>query len=201
MIRIRHNGFRLALAPLLLTFWGCDSGETSPTYVADPRAIALKDSREASGTYEVSGVTVQANNGRLREISGTIWLRVDGPRYAVEFNLDTTVPDSEKPAQVTGTGSGMIVGGVFTGATAEEISGTNPETGEPLETGGLKIVSTSRAHFDESGVFEIQLQNAPAEGQDYSPSITGLSGRRTGPLPDVAAPFPVADQSANRMWK
>jgi hypothetical protein len=70
-----------------------------------------------------------------------------------------------------------------------------------LDTAGLKIVSTSQAHFDESGLFEIHLQNTPGEGQDYSPSITVLSGRRIESLPDLAVPFPAPDQSPSAMWK
>ena len=202
MVRITRLGPGLPLALLPFTVWGCDLGDTS-TYTVDPNAITLKDSQAASGIYEVNGVTVQAANGRQRTVAGTIWLRVEGSRYAVGFELDTTVPGTEEstPAEVTGTGSGMIVGGIFTGTTAEEVSGTDPKTGGRLDGAGLKIVSTSRARFDESGLFEIHLQNSPVEGQDYSPSVTVLSGRRIESLPDVAAPFPDPNQSPSSLWK
>ncbi len=204
MVRITHRGFGLALAPLLSTLFACALWDTSPAQLVDPDAITLKDSRSASGVYQVNGLTVQAANGRQREIAGTIWLRVDAGRYAVEFDLGTTMPGFEDPVpvQVTGVGSGMIVGGVFTGTTVEQIKGINPETGDPLDVAALEIVSTSRAHFDESGFFEVYLQNSPREGQEYSPSVTVLSGRRIeASLPDVAAPFPSPDRSPSRMWK
>ena len=203
MVRIVHRGFGLACAPLLLTLWGCEYWDTSQGHVADPNAIVLQDSRTASGTYDVSGVTVQAASGVQREVSGTIWLRVEGVHYAVEFKLDTTAPESEDPApvQVTGIGNGVIVAGIYTGTTAEQISGTDPETGEPVDAARLKIVSTSRAHFDEAGLFRIHLENSPYEGQHYSPSMTGLSGRRIASLPEAAAPFPAPDQSPSSMWK
>ncbi len=204
MARITHRSFNLTLALLLSTLWACAGGDTSSTYEMDPDAITLKDSQAASGVYEVSGLTVQAANGRQRQISGTLWLRANAGRYAVEFDLSTTMPGSDEstPVQVVGNGNGMIVGGVFTGTTAEEIAGFDPKTGDPSGTEALKVVSTSRAHFDESGLFEIHLQNSPGEGQEYSPSVTVLSGRRVDSLlPDVAAPFPTPDQSSDRLWK
>jgi hypothetical protein len=101
---------------LALLFWtGCDDpGPRAPVEAPPPALVAANEAR--SGSYEVSGVTVQATSGEQREISGPLKLDVEGERYEVEFDLETTAPDLEGqvPVSVKGSGRGFIVGGVFT---------------------------------------------------------------------------------------
>lgn len=166
---------------------GCgDGGPTAAVSTPPPTTI---DGSAISGTYAVRGITVQATSGRQREIDGTLDLDASDVRYSVRFELETTAPDLEGnvPVRVVGTGTGFLVGDVLTGTTEEWMTLVPPEGGlGEVEIGdaalptnaGRKIVSTSRASFDEDGAFEIVLQNYPAAGEDYEPSMTVLAGRR-----------------------
>ena len=125
-------------------------------------------------------------------VSGTVELRVQGQHYEVSFELATTAPDLAEPVpvRVRGSGRGFIVGSVFTGTTEEWMTLEAPpeELGDLGEVelparAGLKIVSTSQASFDEHGVFQILLQNYPAPGQKYLPSMTVLAGNRLAAAP------------------
>ena len=142
-----------------------------------------------SGTYTVKGVTVQAVSGRQREISGTLGLRIEQGRYDVEFELETTAPDLEGnvPVQVRGGGRGLLVGNILTGTTEQWMTLVPPPGGlEAIdltaalpEQAGHKIVSASRASFDDDGAFEIVIENYPAPGEQYEPSMTVLTGHRS----------------------
>ena len=46
------------------------------------------------------------------------------------------------------------------------------------EAANSKLVSTSRGSFDEDGAFEIVIENYPAPGERYEPSMTVLTGYR-----------------------
>lgn len=184
MVRMAHLGIGLTLGVALVAFGGCGTSE-APDSGATSGAIGLVDAKTASGVYEVSGVTVQAAHGGLRKIAGTLRLRVEGDLYSVDFELDTTAPGTgaSLPVQVAGAGSGVIVDGVFTGTTEERIRAADPQAATAPSAVDLQVVSTSQAHFDELGHFKIQLQNYPAEDEEYSPSVTVLSGQRIEALP------------------
>jgi len=177
---------------LALLFWtGCeDPSPRAPVEAPPPALIAANEAR--SGSYDVSGVTVQAMSGEQREISGTLKLDVEGERYEVEFELETTAPDLEGqvPVSVKGGGRGFIVGGVFTGTTSEWMalvpSGGLDEVAlhdvDLPAKAGRKLVSTSQASFDPDGTMNILMQNYPGSGEHYEASMTVLEGRRvSGP--------------------
>jgi hypothetical protein len=184
-----EQGAPPAEAPLQAPVAAVPAGE-APLAEASAEAGAAV----VSGIYEVRGVTVQAANGRQREISGTLELSVEGERYETTFDLGTTAPDLEGvPVKVTGSGRGFIVGGTLTGTTEEEMAIDPARGAEPtaeLATEGLKIVSSSQAHFDDEGALHIHLQNEASEGASYSPSVTVLVGRRVGALTGGAGPPP-----------
>lgn len=192
----------------LLGAIACGPSETTVGAVRPAEALVVETEAEdvaevVSGTYQVDGVTVQAANGRQRAVAGTLELRVEGGRYEVSFDLATTAPDPEGlPITVAGNGRGWVVDGgpgsprVLAGTT-EEVMAIDParaaETTEEFATSGLKIVSTSQAHFNDDGAVVIHLQNQASEGVGYSPSVTTLVGRRVGELSDVAASPPSDD--------
>lgn len=144
---------------------------------------------DVSGSYAVQGVTVQAVSGRQREISGTMVLGISGESYDVSFELHTTAPDLDGnvPVQVLGEGRGLFVGDVLTGTTEEWMTLEPPPGGlatldlsaELPERAGRRIVSATRGSFDEDGAFEIVIQNYPAPGEEYEPSMTVLTGHRS----------------------
>jgi hypothetical protein len=167
----------------LLLAVGCtpDDGTIQPIAAPPPTGV---DAEAVSGTYEVQGVTVQALTGRQRSIQGTLELDVDGPRYEVSFELDTTAPDlaDPTPVHVRGNGRGFVVGGILTGTNeawmtlevpVEEAGGRTVPSGT-----GRKIVSSSQGSFDENGVFQVVLQNDAGADRNYHPSVTVLAGHR-----------------------
>lgn len=173
--------FALLLGPLL-ALAACEGG-SDPDVSA---ARAFPPSRvdpAVSGTYEVKGATVQALTGRQREIGGTLELSVEGDRYEVSFDLETTDPDVDEPVpmRVRGTGRGFVVGDVLTGTTEEWMALAVPmeeSRGVALpRKAGIRIVSSSQGSFEPDGSFHVLLQNEPGAGQDYVPSVTVLKGR------------------------
>ncbi len=180
---------RVGLAALAVLVSGCGpAGTEGGRDVAARGSMSLVDAAAASGVYEVRGVTVQSLTGRQRAIAGVLNLGVEGERYRVSFELDTTAPEvgSEASVRVRGDGRGFIVGRIFSGTTEQWMSLKGPAAARdrPLPPGvGLKLVSSSQASFDDAGVFQILLQNQPAPGQRYTPSITTLAGRRVRDLP------------------
>ena len=154
--------------------------EVEPAPGRPPGTGAL-DPEQLSGVYTVEGVTVQADHGQLRKISGTVYLAAEGETYRTRVELDTTFPgEGEAPARVRGTGKGMIVGEQLAGVMENQMW---RQGAEALVATPLTVFSSTVATFEPDGRLRIQIQNDPAPGQDYSPSITVLRGRRTGPLP------------------
>ena len=143
------------------------------------------DLEEIAGIYQVEGVTVQANRGRERKVSGTIALQAQGAGYTASIKLQTIYPTDtgDIPAQIEGTGSGRPVGDRLVGtAETKMLAGAgvllSGEGGAPEEE--LIVVSSTVATIEEDGSLSIHIQNEPGPGQDYSPSITVLTGVRQG---------------------
>lgn len=150
-------------------------------------APSLPDAAAASGVYAMHGVTVRASEGAIREIDGTMRLHIEGESFSASFELDTTYPGPEEsfPATVVGWGQGMVVGDSLAGTISSTVARTQTE-GEPrparLPVEELVVMSSSVARFTADGGLQVELQNHPGIGQDYSPSVTVLEGKRVGPL-------------------
>ena len=198
---------RLGLAPSLALAWlvacGAPESETPPPAepaAAAPAAPAPAASssllpREASGVYEVHGVTVHATDGRLREISGTLRLHVKGETFSATYELDTTYPGPEQgiPATVAGWGQGMVVGDTMAGTISSSVVPTEPApepTARTLPEQELLVMSSSVMRFTPAGTIQLELQNHPGIGQDYSPTVTVLEGQRVRPLQMESAAAP-----------
>jgi hypothetical protein len=160
---------------------------------------ARSDPLPISGIYDVTGVTTPLGGGDGRRISGTVSLKQNGESYSASFKLDTTFPGLEEPVQadVIGSGQGTISGRTLTGSTQTQlvvatIPGVDTEFAFIPRTVGARIVSTSLTEISPDGQVVIDLQNRPAEGEDYRPTRTRLSGRRVADSassrPNVAAP-------------
>jgi len=162
-------------------------GTEIPPLTAPPSAELGADFAPASGIYEVAGLTVEATSGQQRAIEGTIELDVKGAQYEVRFEFATTAPDFEEPVpvRIRGSGNGLIVGKLFTGTTEEWMSlaappdalGALDEVKLPAQV-GWRMHSASQASFDADGALHVLLQNYPAPGQHYRPTMTVLAGRR-----------------------
>ena len=140
-----------------------------------------------SGIYDVEGVTAPLGGRRggegERRIAGTVILKRDGDTYSATFKLDTTFPGRDEllQADVIGTGQGTISGRTLTGSTKTQlvvatIPGVDTEFAFIPRIVGARIVSTSQTEVAPDGRVIIELQNRPAEGEDYAPSQTRLTG-------------------------
>lgn len=178
---------------------GC--GE-EPEQPADPRtrpsAAAPVEPTPISGIYDVSGTTVPVAGGDPRQIAGTVILRAEGNRYTATFKLDTTFPGTAEPlsADVIGSGSGRISGRMLAGSTKTQlvvstVPGIDTEFAFIPRRVGARIVSSAVTEIAPDGSVVIELENRPAEGENYPPTRTRLTGVRVADAsprrPDVAA--------------
>jgi hypothetical protein len=173
IVRSRHA--LLAAIPMLL---GCGDDD------AHVAATAV-DAVPIAGMYEVTGTTVTEATGQRREIAGTVILARDGSRYTATFQLNTTYPGPEAavPAEVIGKGEGTIEGRTLSGTAATQlvvstVPGVDPGFAFVPRMVGTRIVSSSTAAIQEDGAMVIEIENRPAPGEDYTPTVTRLRGRR-----------------------
>jgi hypothetical protein len=158
----------------------CDSG---PDDAALPPVGASQVS--IAGLYDVQGTTVEKLSGNEREISGTIVLDQDGGQYTTNFSLKTTYPNPDGPARadVIGTGEGTVEGRTLRGVAETQlvmasVPGVDTKFAFVPRIVGPRIVSSSVGKVEEDGTITIEIENRPAEGEDYPPTRTILRGSR-----------------------
>ena len=177
------SGVLLGTALALSACTGESESGSEPAVAAAPAApVALGD---LSGIYRVAGTTVQQGGFDAREISGTVTLRVEGDQYTSSYNLKTTFPGREDDliADVVGTGSGMVEGASFAGTSQTQlviasVPGVDPSFAFIPRVVGLRLTSTTLAHFEADGTVTMHSQNLPGEGEDYIRTRTTLTGER-----------------------
>jgi hypothetical protein len=179
------------LSSTLLLAVACGSAERSAAPEAGSEGVRATP---ISGMYEVGGVTTETASGHQRKLSGTIILAEEGTRYTATFNLTTTYPAGEQtlPAEVIGKGEGTIDGRTLEGTNHTQlvvatVPGVDPGFAYLPRTVSTRIVSTSVTRIAPDGSVEIELANAPEEGEDYSPTRTVLTGRRVSAAGVAAA--------------
>jgi hypothetical protein len=135
--------------------------------------------------YEVSGLTVEKESGRQREISGTIILTQKGDRYTATFNLVTMYPTPDGPlkSDVIGKGEGEINGRLLMGTAQTQIVAAavprvDPKFAFVPRRVGKRLVSTTSAQLGEDGTLTINIDNEAAEGAEYAATKTRLRGSR-----------------------
>jgi hypothetical protein len=158
----------------------CDSGREGSALPPVDAGVSV------SGHYDVNGVTVVKRSGSEREISGHINLNQEGNRYTASFSLETTYPsrDGLAQAEVIGTGKGMIAGRTLHGTAETQIvmaavPGVDTKFAFVPRIVGPRLVSTTVGQLAPDGTLKIEIDNEPAEGQDYAPTRTTLRGTRT----------------------
>lgn len=168
---------------------GCGSADTGPAEKAGPAPPAVP----ISGMYEVEGVTIELQGGAKREISGSVILAEEGGHYTATFSLRTRYPNPDTVAEVIGKGSGRVEGRTLTGTAETQLvvaSVPGVDTGFAFvpRVVGARLVSSSVASVARDGTVSIQIESQPAEGEDYLPTRTTLTGKRVGPagLGDLA---------------
>jgi len=185
--QLSHLGLALLIAS------ACDSPRD--TAVHEVEAVPI------SGTYEVSGTTIETSTGSKRAISGTVILVEDGGEYTATFHLATEFGSASgaMTAEVIGKGSGTIDDRELRGIAETQIvmstvPGIDPAFAFIPRMTSTRIISNSVTSIAADGLVEIQIENKPAAGEDYAPSRTALRGIRTGAplhagggLPPIAA--------------
>ena len=160
-------------------------GSGEPTGDEPAAAAASAEPIAISGIWEVEGVTTTLKTGQKRDISGTVVMAQSGSSYTATFDLDTTFPgaDADLSADVIGVGKGEISGRTLTGtAETQLVAGTVPGVDSQFafipRMVSTRIESSSTATVNDDGSITIQIENNPAEGEDYLATHTSLTGRR-----------------------
>lgn len=165
----------------------------------EPEETPVVEAPPIAGMYEVAGATVDKRTGHKRDIEGTLILAESGETYTATFQLTTTAPGrpgegAAVKAEVIGKGAGTIEGRTLTGEAETQlvmatVPGVDPGFAFIPRMVSTRIVSTSVATIADDGSVQIEIDNAPAEGEgDYYPTRTTLRGHRvaSGALEPVA---------------
>ncbi len=170
----------LVTAALLVTL-GCGSS----TDVASPPGGG--SAADLAGMWEVEGTTVEkGNEDSQRDITGTVILSQDGATYTSTFTMKTMFPTpggASVDTDVIGTGDGTIDGRNLRGTAQTQLvmaSVPGVDTGFAFmpRTVSTRIVSKVRGELRDDGSISLEIESEPAEGEEYVPTRTVLSGRR-----------------------
>lgn len=148
-----------------------------------------------SGTYDVSGRTVDVATGAARSVSGTVIVVAseDGRTYDTSFQLTTTLRRDGDPqqAELVGTGEGTIDGGTLEGSAETQlivalVPGVDADFGLMPRAATTRIANRSRAVVAPDGSVEIHIESEALPGEEeagaYGPTHTTLRGRRVDVL-------------------
>jgi hypothetical protein len=147
-----------------------------------------------SGTYEVSGLTVDERTGDTRVIGGYVVLTRKGDGYSAAAELETEFPTHGGAVRtdVIGRGDGTVKGNAL-GGTAhtqlviQTVPGVDTQFAFIPRTVGPRLVSDWTARMERDGTLVVELRNRGEEGEEYSPTKTTLKGKRV-PMPSEAKP-------------
>jgi hypothetical protein len=172
----------LMLLPLALLSSACGepSDRPSPGVSSQPPPV--------SGMYQVEGTTTEVESGNSRPIRGSIILSQKGDSYSASFHLKTSYPgpDGNVDAEVIGTGEGRVEGDRLLGSAETQIlpaAAPGVDTKFPFvaQLYGPRLVSESVATLKQDGSIVIEIENRGAEGEQYAPTRTRVSGQRATP--------------------
>jgi hypothetical protein len=172
--------FRFLLcAGLLVACGDAPPGQETTDVAADQPAVPL------SGTYRVSGTTVDKATGSERGVSGTIVVKAEGSSYTTTFSLNTTLHGSGEPqkAELIGQGEGTVEGRALMGTAETQlivalVPGVDAGFGMLPRVATARIVNSSEASITPDGNVRIEIESHPAPGEEYSPTRTTLRGKR-----------------------
>jgi len=153
----------------------------APAHAADPGAAD-----PFSGTYDVTGTTVDSKSGDTRHLEGHIVLtKKEGGHYAAAAELETNFPTHGGPMRtdVIGTGDGKpsgkgLAGSANTQLVVQTVPGVDTNFAFIPRTVGPRLVSTWTARLEADGTLVVELTNHGAKGEAYSPTKTTLRGKR-----------------------
>jgi len=170
--RSRRPAWLLAGA-LLLPLAG--AGQQSPSAGDDPW----------SGTYDVTGLTVDQKSGDTRRIEGHVVLTRKGDKWAASSELATEYPSHGGPVHtdVIGQGDGVakgdgLAGTAHTQLVIQTVPGVDTNFAYIPRVVGPRLVSNWTARLEKDGTLVVELSNVGEEGEEYTPTKTTLRGRR-----------------------
>ncbi len=113
-------------------------------------------------------------------------LSQDGATYTSTFTMKTMFPTpggASVDTDVIGTGDGTIDGRNLRGTAQTQLvmaSVPGVDTGFAFmpRTVSTRIVSKVRGELRDDGSISLEIESEPAEGEEYVPTRTVLSGRR-----------------------
>lgn len=160
---------------------------------ASPPALAEEHAAQAadpwSGTYDVSGWTVDQRTGDTRVIRGHVVLTRKGDGWAAAAELETEYPSHGGPVRtdVIGRGDGTAQGDALSGTAhtqlvIQTVPGVDTQFAFIPRVVGPRLVSDWTARLERDGTLAVELTNRGEEGEEYSPTKTTLKGRRV-PMP------------------
>jgi hypothetical protein len=153
---------------------------------ADPVASAEAETEDPySGTYDVTGLTVDQKTGDTRRVDGHVVLTKKNGHWAVASELETDfpTPGGALRTDVIGTGEGRLVGGKLAGTTQTQlviqtVPGVDTDFAFIPREVGPRLVSSWTAWIDADGTMKAEISNRGEEGEVYSPTKTTLRGKR-----------------------
>jgi hypothetical protein len=176
----------------LLSFPACGRGsaqKTVPEVSSAPAATAPANARpDFSGTYRVSGKTIEKGTTNSRPLDGMIILVQEGDAYTATFDLQTELPTPEGPsarAQVVGKGDGAVKEDGLEGTATTQIvwaavPGVDSQFAFVPKRFGPRLASESKARLQPDGSILIEIDSKGVGGSRYTPTHTTLRGIRMG---------------------
>jgi hypothetical protein len=138
-----------------------------------------------SGTYQVTGLTVDQKSGDTRRIEGHVVLTRKGDAWVAAAELATEYPTLGGPVHtdVIGNGDGQLIGGRLAGTAhtqlvIQTVPGVDTDFAFIPRVVGPRLVSDWTARLDTDGSLLIELSNRGEEGEEYVPTKTTLKGKR-----------------------
>jgi hypothetical protein len=170
-----------------------------PAAGVEPRPALAEDAAAPaedpwSGTYDVSGLTVDERTGDTRVIRGHVVLTRKGEGWVAAAELETEFPSHGGPVRTDVIGRGdaaakgdTLVGTAHTQLVIQTVPGVDTQFAFIPRTVGPKLVSDWTARLERGGMLVVELVNRGEEGEEYSPTRTTLKGRRVA-MPSGRAP-------------
>lgn len=160
-------------------------GDAPGSVESAPDVAAAQPAAPLSGTYRVSGTTVDKATGSERGVSGTIIVKAEGDTYTSTFSLNTTIHGSGEPqkAELIGQGEGTVEGRALTGTAETQmivalVPGVDAGFGMLPRVATARMVNKAEANIGADGSVHIEIESDPAPGEEYTPTRTTLRGKR-----------------------
>jgi len=173
-------------ASLAPTLWGGCGSSDAPDVAANAEVSAVPP---ISGSYRVTGTTVDRSTGSERVVAGTVIFHAEGDTYTSKFSLATTLFGEGQPqrAEVVGSGEGAVDGRTLRGIAETQmivalVPGIDPNFGFLPRQATPRMVNATEATIDDRGSIRVVIDSEPQRGETSPPTRTVLRGQRMSPL-------------------